>query len=98
MRLAKIIGQVVATVRNPNLGMDKLLLVQMLDGDGKPEPKVQVAVDNLGAGAGEWVLVVAGSSARNTVASGNSAPVDLSVVGIVDEVSSVEGLNYSKNA
>lgn len=97
MRLAQIIGQVVATVRNPHLGMDKLLLIQMLDVNGKPEPQVQVAVDNLGAGTGEWVLVVTGSSARNTVASSSSAPVDLSVVGIVDEVSSAEGLNYSKN-
>ncbi len=76
--------------------MDKLLLVQMLSGDGKLESQVQVAVDNLGAGAGEWVLVVSGSSARKSMAANSDAPVDLCVVGIVDEVSSVEGLNYSK--
>jgi len=96
MRLAQIIGQVVATVRNPQLGMDKLLLVQMLSGDGKLESQVQVAVDNLGAGTGEWVLVVSGSSARKSMAGNDNAPVDLSVVGIVDEVSSAKGLNYSK--
>lgn len=96
MRLAQVVGQVVATVRSPELGGDKLLLVQTLDGEGRPEPQVQVAVDRLGAGTGEWVLLVSGSSARMSVAGGGSAPVDLSVVGIVDEVTSAEGLNYSK--
>jgi len=96
MRLAKIIGQVVATVRNPQLGMDKLLLVQMLGADGKPESQVQVAVDSLGAGNGEWVLVVSGSSARKSIEGDGNAPVDLSVVGIIDEVSTDAGINYSK--
>ena len=96
MRLAKIIGQVVATVRNPQLGMDKLLLIQMLGVDGKPEPQVQVAVDRLGAGNGEWVLVVSGSSARKSMEGDDNAPVDLSVVGIIDEVSTDAGINYSK--
>jgi ethanolamine utilization protein EutN len=96
MRLAQVVGQVVATVRSPELGGDKLLLVQTLDGEGRPETQVQVAVDRLGAGTGEWVLLVSGSSARMSVAGAGSAPVDLSVVGIVDEVTSAEGLNYSK--
>ena len=99
MRLAQVIGQVVATVRNPALGMDKLLLVHLLDRDGEPERAVHVAVDNLGAGNGEWVLVVAGSSARLSVGRGgvsDAAPVDLCVVGIVDQVTSEAGLNFTK--
>jgi ethanolamine utilization protein EutN len=96
MRLAQVIGQVVATVRNPHLGLDKLLLVQTLDCEGRVDPQVQVAVDNLGAGTGEWVLLVSGSSARLTAGNGPDAPIDLSVVGIVDEVTSAKGLNYSK--
>jgi ethanolamine utilization protein EutN len=100
MRLAQIIGQVVATVRNPTLGMDKLLLVQFLDGEGNLEQSVHVAVDNLGAGNGEWVLIVSGSSARLSVGRGDSgagSAVDLCVVGIVDQVTSAAGLNFRKD-
>ncbi len=98
MRLAQVIGQVVATVRNSRLGMDKLLLVQLMDSKGRPEQAVHVAVDNLGAGNGEWVLVVTGSSARLSIGSEGNTPVDLSVVGIVDEVSSAQGMNYQKGS
>ncbi|CAA0117139.1 Ethanolamine utilization protein EutN [BD1-7 clade bacterium] len=96
MRLAKVIGQVVATVRNPHLSMDKLLLVQLINDTGSAESDVHVAVDNLGAGEGEVVLVVAGSSARLTLTADAHTPVDLSIVGIVDEITSTEKLNYLK--
>ena len=79
MRLAKVVGQVVATVRS----------------DG---PAVAVAVDKLGAGEGEWVLTVAGSSARMTVDGGGQAPVDLSVIGIVDEVTSEQATWFQKHS
>lgn len=45
-----------------------------------------VAADRLGAGEGEWVLVVSGSSARMSVDGTGQTPVDLSIVGIIDEV------------
>ncbi|WBU39495.1 EutN/CcmL family microcompartment protein [Marinobacter alkaliphilus] len=86
MRLAKVIGQVVATVRSERLGMDKLALVKFIDQDGKEENSVMVAADRLGAGEGEWVLVVSGSSARMSVDGTGQTPVDLSIVGIIDEV------------
>lgn len=86
MRLAKVIGQVVATVRSERLGMDKLALVKFIDQDGKEENSVMVAADRLGAGEGEWVLVVGGSSARMSVDGTGQTPVDLSIVGIIDEV------------
>ncbi len=98
MRLAKVVGQVVATVRSDGLGMDKLVMVRFVDQAGAEEPAVAVAVDKLGAGEGEWVLTVAGSSARMTVDGGGQAPVDLSVIGIVDEVTSEQATWFQKHS
>jgi len=97
MKLAKVIGKVVATVRSDRLGMDKLALIKFIDQSGKEEPSVAVAVDKLGAGEGEWVLVVGGSSARMSVDDHGKSPVDLSVVGIVDEVTSDKSTWFQKN-
>ena len=92
MKLAKVIGQVVATVRSERLSMDKLVLVKFINPAGEEDSAVSVAVDNLGAGEGEWVLVVSGSSARLSVDADARVPVDLSVVGIVDEVTGDTGV------
>lgn len=97
MRLAKVIGQVVATIRSDRLGMDKLALIAFIDQSGKEEPSVAVAVDKLGAGEGEWVLVVSGSSARMSIDSAGQSPIDLSVVGIVDEVTSNKSTLFQKS-
>ncbi|PID44890.1 MAG: ethanolamine utilization protein EutN [Proteobacteria bacterium] len=97
MKLAKVVGQVVATVRSDRLCMDKLSLLRFIGEDGTEESGVSVAVDRLGAGEGEWVLVVAGSSARMSMAEGGESPVDLSIVGIVDEVTSNEFTWFQKN-
>lgn len=51
---------------------------------GEPDGQCAVAIDSIGAGCGEWVLLVSGSSARQAHAHGAS-PVDLCVIGIVDE-------------
>ncbi len=84
MKLAVVIGQVVSTVKSSGLGQERLLLVDFIGPEGKPQNETHVAADDIGAGNGEWVLVVQGSSARKTI--NNEAPVDMSVVGIVDEV------------
>lgn len=84
MKLAVVIGQIVCTVRNPGLASDKLLLVEMINRQGQPNGEVAVATDSIGAGNGEWVLIVSGSSARHAQ-NKEAAPVDLSVIGIVDE-------------
>ena len=96
MRLAKVIGQVVATIRSDRLGMDKLARLKFIDQAGLEEPSVVVAVDKLGAGEGEWVLVVGGSSARMSIDESGQVPVDLSVVGIVDEVTSNKSPLFQK--
>jgi microcompartment protein CcmK/EutM len=86
MLLAKIVGTVVATRKDPRLVSNKLLIVRPMDPRGKAEGSYLVAVDTVDAGVGETVLIVSGSSAR--MASGlKDCPVDAAVVGIVDEVS-----------
>ena len=84
MELAVVIGQVVSTVKCPGIRIERLLLVDFVDATGKPRGEPHVAADSVGAGDGEWVLVVQGSSARQTIA--NDVPIDMSVIGIVDEV------------
>ena len=84
MRLAIVLGQVVSTVKHAGFEQSRLLLVDFIDPEGNPAGQPYVAADNIGAGNGEWVLVVQGSSARQTIA--NEVPIDMSVIGIVDEV------------
>ena len=94
MELAKVVGQVVATVRAPGLPNNSLLLVQLVNEKGEPAGNCHVAADPVGAGEGEWVLVVRGSSARYAI--NQDAPLDLAIVGIVDTVSSKTGNLYRK--
>ena len=81
MKLAVVTGYVVCTVRHEGLAHDKLLMVEMLNARGGPTGNVRSPST---AGCGEWVLLVSGSSARQAHAQGAS-PVDLCVIGIVDE-------------
>jgi ethanolamine utilization protein EutN len=97
MRIARVIGHVIATVRSNNMRMDKLCLVEYINKQGDSSGDVQVAMDQLGAGEGEWVLVVAGSSARTAYSSvEQGSPVDLCVVGIIDIVASADEQIYCK--
>lgn len=83
MFLARVVGTVVATRKDPRLESHKLLLVVPVDPDGKETGGYVVAVDTVDAGYKEMVMVVRGSSAR--MADGmNERPVDASIVGIVD--------------
>jgi ethanolamine utilization protein EutN len=85
MLLARIVGTVVATRKDPRLVSNKLLLARAVDPKGKTEGGYLVAVDTVDAGVGETVLIVSGSSAR--MASGmKDCPVDAAVVGIIDHV------------
>jgi microcompartment protein CcmK/EutM len=86
MLLARIVGTVVATRKDPRLEGRKLLVVFPVDAlDPSRRGSALVAVDTVGAGVRETVLVVQGSSAR--MAQGcNECPVDAAIVGIVDTV------------
>ena len=91
MILAQVEGSIVATKKNPKMTGAKFLFVRPLVVD-KPDAKelrpgnsTLVAVDSLGAGEGEVVLIVQGSSAR-LAGPDKDSPVDAVVVGIVDTV------------
>jgi microcompartment protein CcmK/EutM len=85
MLLAKIVGTVVATRKDPRLVSSKLLVVRPMDPRGKAEGNYLVAIDTVDAGVGETVLVVSGSSAR--MAAGlKDCPVDAAIIGIIDEI------------
>ena len=85
MILARVVGTVVATRKDPRLEGKKLIVVKPVSPEGKDEAGYLVAVDTVSAGFKERVLVVSGSSAR--MAEGcKELPVDTAIVGIVDDV------------
>ena len=89
MLLAKIVGTVVATRKDPRLISCKLMVVRPIDPRGKADGSHLVAVDTVDAGVGETVLVVNGSSAR--MASGlKDCPVDSAIVGVIDTIELAE--------
>lgn len=97
MYLARVIGQVVSSKKEDDLRGRRLLLLRPMLADAedtsrfKPGANTIVAVDPIGAGTGEMVLFVQGSSARQGAGLKN-LPIDAAVIGIVDSVQ-VEGAN-----
>ncbi len=86
MILARVVGSVVATRKDPRLEGSKLLVLRQISPEGKDEAGYVVAVDTVSAGFRETVLAVSGSSAR--MAEGcKDKPVDTAIIGIVDTVS-----------
>jgi len=85
MYLGRVIGTVVSTSKNEQLIGMKLLIVEKLTERLEREGTSELAVDSVGAGTGEIVIVCKGSSARYTFANG-TAPIDTAIVGIVDTV------------
>jgi len=85
MELARVVGTVVATRKEPRLRGFKILLTQLAAPDGTPNGGAVVALDSVGAGEGELVLLVRGSSARLACALENF-PVDAVILGIVDRI------------
>jgi microcompartment protein CcmK/EutM len=86
MILGRVAGTIVATRKDPRLEGFKLLIVKPVSPEGVDESGYVIAVDTVGAGAAETVILVAGSSAR--MADGcKDKPVDSAIVAIVDSVS-----------
>ncbi|MDO5536124.1 MAG: EutN/CcmL family microcompartment protein [Desulfovibrionaceae bacterium] len=84
MLIGVVIGNVWATKKEDALMGLKLMVVQLEDMVNPDRRESFVAVDRVGAGIGERVLVVTGSSARQAVAD-STTPVDAAIVGILDE-------------
>jgi microcompartment protein CcmK/EutM len=95
MRLGRVAGTVVSTVKDEGLGGYKLLLVDEADTYGNGLGRYVVAVDTVDAGAGDVVLTVGGSSARLTRLT-RDRPVDAAIVAVVETLE-VEGeITYRK--
>jgi len=95
MQIAKVRGTVVSTQKDPSLRGVKLLLLQLVDEEGRILPEYEVAADNVGAGVDEWVLVSRGSAARQVLGN-EERPVDAVVVAIIDTIYVENRLIYSK--
>jgi ethanolamine utilization protein EutN len=87
MYLAKVTCALVSTTKHASLNGSKLLVVARLNEQYQPTGTAQVAVDCVGAGNGEIVIVTTGSSARMSNSKEHSV-VDAAVVGIVDSLDS----------
>ena len=85
MRLGRVTGTVTATLKDATLVGSKLLVTDIIDGSGKVLSPAVVAVDTVGAGVGDQVLITEGSAAR-FVASASTVPVDASIIAVVDDV------------
>jgi ethanolamine utilization protein EutN len=81
---ARVMGDVVATHRHEHLGQRKLLLVRRLDLDGEEEGHEMIALDVIGVGRGEDVLVVQEGNAARQLYNDKKIPVQAVIVGVID--------------
>jgi microcompartment protein CcmK/EutM len=86
MILARVTGTVVSTQKHPKLDGAKLLLVQPLTLEDAPRGSELLAVDGVGAGVHEKVLIVLEGRAAGDAIGKKGAPVDAAIIGIVDKV------------
>jgi len=96
MEFGIITGNVVCTRKDEKISGTKLLLVQPVDDNMKEVSTPLVGIDSVGAGVGELVLIVKGSSARMTEATENR-PVDCTIMAIVDYVEKNGKIIFDKN-
>ncbi len=95
MLIGRVVGTVVSSSKEQELNGLKLLLVRGADVEGKAVGTLVVAIDAVGAGVGEVVLYVSGSSARQTKVTQNK-PVDATIMAIVDAIEHEGHQTYTK--
>lgn len=86
MLVATVVGNVWASVKDPTLEGLRFLVVQPFTLDGEPTAETMVAVDPLGAGIGERVLVVFGRAARHAIGRGHDIGFQCAVSAIIDRM------------
>lgn len=86
MILARVTGTVVSTIHHPVVDGRKLLLAERLDSNGKPTGGYLIAMDTIGAGSGETVLILDEGTGARQILGDSNAPVRSVIVGIVDAV------------
>ena len=92
MLIARVVGTVVATQKHHTFEGAKLLLVQPLNTDDTPRGTALLAIDGVGAGVDEKVLVVMEGRAAGEALGRKAAPVDAAIIGIIDVVTLDETL------
>ena len=86
MQLARVVGTLVSTQKHPKFEGATLLLVQPLNLDDTPRGTALLAIDGVGAGVHEKVLVVTEGRAAGEALGKKGAPVDAAIIGIIDQV------------
>ena len=86
MQIARVVGTVIATQKHRKFEGAKLMLVQPVTLDDQPKGPALLAVDSVGAGVHEKVLVVIEGRAANDALGTKGAPVDAAIIGIIDAV------------
>jgi ethanolamine utilization protein EutN len=86
MKLAKVIGNLVSTIKNEAYTGKKILWVQPIDLEGKDLGDAFITIDAIGAGAGETVLVLEEGGGAQMVCERTNAPIGTAIVAIVDEI------------
>jgi ethanolamine utilization protein EutN len=92
MQIARVIGTVVSTQKHRKFEGAKLMLVQPIGVDDKPRGTALLAIDGVGAGVHEKVLIVLEGRAAGEALGRKAAPVDAAIVGIIDHVEVDEDL------
>jgi len=85
MELGRVIGSVVSTIKEPSYKGFKLLLVKLIDENFKDKRETYIAVDTIGVGRNEIVILVSGSTARKTEMT-KDIMIDLTIVAKVDRI------------
>lgn len=85
MQIALVEGNAIATIKHPSMTGWRMLLVQPLDGENRPDGDLLLVVDNLGADHGCKVLISNDGRGARELVGGNTTPVRWHVVGILDE-------------
>jgi ethanolamine utilization protein EutN len=90
MKVCKVLGPVVATVKHPKLHAQKLLIVEPVDAHGDKVGDAFIAMDSVQAGEGDLVLVMQEGSGARQILNDSAAPVRSMIIGIVDQVEVAE--------
>ena len=86
MKVARVVGNVVSTIQSEIFDGRKLLLCDLLDASGEPDGNHLIAVDTVGAGAGELVILIDEGTSARQILDLTAGPVRTVVVGIVDDI------------
>ncbi|MCK4511537.1 EutN/CcmL family microcompartment protein [bacterium] len=86
MFVARVIGEVVSTIKHPDLSGRKLLIVEKLTEKGKPTGDSQLAVDSVDAGEGDMVLVLDEGTSAALVTNLDNPPIRTIIVGVIDSM------------